>query len=402
MIHVSQAAELPRSGPVYIFGAGEAGKQLKDIYDAIPTAHVAGFIDNGKTGTLDGLPVYDFSGFLAVREPGSAVVLASVYLAEMAVQLSEAGISSYYNAQPLIETAILERRTETDIHDLGPVERLETWVEFLYRRLQRQENLSRACARALGLGEPRTRTLDAFEYQWSHDAVNSGPASHYNDDFRRRAPSNVCSLTGFDPSWFRGRSVLDGGCGDGRFSHALCRLGARVMSVDMSESGVRQASRNCAAFPDHRAKRANLLTLDLGEEFDLVFSFGVAHHTGDTELALTNLARHVKPGGYLTMMIYGQPRWERFGDVYYDIRKERLMQKVAHLSLEEAERVVVAECDENERQGWFDAVTPIVEDHYTVEQAVSMLRAAGLEEIVNLHVGSRHLYFRGRRPEART
>lgn len=400
MIHVSQVSDLPKSGGVYIFGAGQGGQIIKDLYKNIPVTTVLGFIDNAKTGTLSGLPVYDFPTFLNVRDQDAAIVLTSVHLAELAAQLAEAGIHRYYNAFPLIEMVLLEEATTEATKTISPLEQLETRAEYLYRRMQRQENLLRACMHALGLSAPRDQTLAAFEYQWSHKAVNHGPASHYSPEFRRRAPSNVCSLTGFDPSWFKGRSVLDGGCGDGRYSHALCQLGAQVLSVDMSESGVRQAKENCAAFPNHRAKVANLLTLDLGESFDLVFSFGVTHHTGDTEKAIRNLAQHLKPGGYLALMIYGQPRWDHFGDFFYDVRKDRLFHKVAHLTLEEAEKLVIEDCPEEERQGWFDAVTPVVEDHYTVEQMVAMLRNAGLEEITNLHVGSRHLFFRGRKPVA--
>lgn len=400
MIHVSQISDLPQTGKIYIFGAGQGGQIVSEIYKKIPGATILGFIDNAKTGTLNDLPIHDFPSFLKVRDQSASILLTSVYVAELAAQLAEAGITRYYNTYPLIETTVIEKGAAETLSKLSPMEQLETRVDYLYRRMQRQEDLLRACIQTLGLTAPRVQTLAAFEYQWSHKNVNQGPASHYNPEFRRRAPSNVCSLTGFDPSWFKGRSVLDGGCGDGRYSHALCQLGARVLSVDMSESGVRQAKENCAAFPDHRAKVANLLTLDLGETFDLVFSFGVTHHTGDTQKAISNLANHLKPGGYLALMIYGQPRWEHTEDFLHDVRKDRMFHKVAHLTLEEAEKVVMEECAEEERQGWFDAVTPVVEEHYTVEQMVAMLRTAGLEEITNLHVGSRHLFFRGRKPAA--
>lgn len=400
MTHVSKVKDLPHTGKIYIFGAGRDGQIINDIYKEIPNATVQGFIDNVRTGSLSDLPIFDFPTFLSIWDRDAAIVLASVHLAEMAVQLAGAGIERYYNAFPLIETVLLEDNAAKVAEKLSPLEKLKTRVEYLYYQTQRQENLLRACMQALNLAAPRNQTLAAFEYQWSHNTVNHGPGSHYSPEFQRRASSNVCSLTGFDPSWFKGRSVLDGGCGDGRYSHALCQLGAEVLSVDMSESGVEQAKENCSDFNTHRAQVANLLTLDLGETFDLVFSFGVTHHTGDTEKAISNLIKHLKPGGYLALMVYGQPRWDHIEDFLHDVRKDRLFHKVAYLTLEEAEKVVIEECSEEERQGWFDAATPVVEDHYTVEQMVTMLRNGGLEEITNLHVGSRHLFFRGRKPGA--
>lgn len=398
MIHVSHVSELPQNGRIYIFGAGEGGTTIKALYGNIPGAEIAGFIDNGKTGEIDGVRILSFDEFKNIHDRDDHVLLASVYLAEMAEQLRGAAIGRYYNVAPLVESTIMDQRTAEYLRDVGDAERMSVRVEYLYRHMQRMEELLRACAQRIGVDEPRQRTLAAFEYQWAN--VNQGPASHYDADFRRRAPSNVCSYTGLDPSWFPGRSVLDAGCGDGRFSHALCQLGAKVLSVDMSETGVRRAKENCAAFPEHRGKVANLLTLDLGETFDLIYSWGVTHHTGDTDRAIANLARHLNPGGYLVLMVYGYPRWEHFGDFHFDLRKERLMYAVRNLPLEQAEAVIKAECAENERQGWFDAVTPTVEDHYTPGQMDAMLRAVGLEDIVNLHIGSRHLFFRAKRPAA--
>jgi SAM-dependent methyltransferase len=44
--------------------------------------------------------------------------------------------------------------------------------------------------------------------------------------------------------------------------------------------------------------------VDLGRQFDVVFSIGVLHHTDDPDRSVANLARHVKPGGRLIVWVY--------------------------------------------------------------------------------------------------
>lgn len=388
---VRDIRDLPTDGTILIFGAGGAGRRIKAAYDRIGVA-VRGFVDNQKTGTIDDVPVLDLPAFLELRSDDTRLVVASMYIAEIAQQLVRHGVTDYVNAYPLVESLIAAERSDAT----SPLEALSTKTEYLYWRMIRLEEIIQTSLRRLAGETYREQTLGSFDYQWK--AVNKGRASHYNEDFRRQAPSIVCSLTGFDPSWFQGRRVLDAGCGDGRFSHALCALGASVLSVDMSEHGIAAARENCKAFPGHRAQRADLLALALDETFDLVFCFGVAHHTGDTAGAVARLADHVAPGGYLALMIYGQPRWHELGDFQHDLRKERLFQELRHLTPEEAHARLAEEVAAEDQQGWFDAATPSLEDHHTAGQLSGMLRNVGLQDIVNLMPWSRHLHFRARRP----
>jgi SAM-dependent methyltransferase len=54
----------------------------------------------------------------------------------------------------------------------------------------------------------------------------------------------------------------------------------------------------------------NILTMDLGEVFDVIINMGVLHHLSDMSLGLKNLARHLAEGGYLVLWLYG--RYGRF------------------------------------------------------------------------------------------
>jgi 2-polyprenyl-3-methyl-5-hydroxy-6-metoxy-1,4-benzoquinol methylase len=108
-----------------------------------------------------------------------------------------------------------------------------------------------------------------------------------------------------------GRSFLDIGCGSGLFSLAARRLGARVHSFDCDPQSVACARelrrRYFTADPHWTIEEGSALDMPylagLGR-FDVVYSWGVLHHTGAMWQALENAAALVAPGGKLFLAIY--------------------------------------------------------------------------------------------------
>jgi ubiquinone/menaquinone biosynthesis C-methylase UbiE len=132
----------------------------------------------------------------------------------------------------------------------------------------------------------------------------------------------------FDQHW--GESVLEIGCGMGTDALQFAKGGATVNVVDLTEAAI-----------DITRKRFNLYGYMLGSQvadaenlpysdniFDVVYSFGVLHHTPDTEKALHEAVRVLKPGGRLIVMLYhthslhtflgsltyGRKEWVRLAD----------------------------------------------------------------------------------------
>jgi 2-polyprenyl-3-methyl-5-hydroxy-6-metoxy-1,4-benzoquinol methylase len=104
----------------------------------------------------------------------------------------------------------------------------------------------------------------------------------------------------------RGKSVLDLGCGSGVLSCLIAEQGAKVTAVDLTQAGV-EVTRQAAeawGYPVNIARMdAEKLALDSGS-FDYVFSWGVLHHTSDTDRAFSEVARVLRTGGHGLIMVY--------------------------------------------------------------------------------------------------
>lgn len=134
-------------------------------------------------------------------------------------------------------------------------------------------------------------------------------------DTRQLEQATDSLLNSFGGEQFPSRRFIDVGCGSGLFSLAAMHLGAReVVSVDVDPNAVACANylRKRERLPanwtvkDGSILDANFVrTLGCGE---LVFSWGVIHHTGDLWSAFTNLTQLVCPGGLLCVAIYNRPR----------------------------------------------------------------------------------------------
>src|SRR5436190_13410341 len=109
----------------------------------------------------------------------------------------------------------------------------------------------------------------------------------------------------------RGQRFLDAGCGSGLFSLAARRLGAEVTSFDFNPRSVRctEELRRRFAQGDSLWSVTTGSLLDPGfmdqlGQYDVVYSWGVVHHTGRMWDAVDHLCRRVADDGRFWLAIY--------------------------------------------------------------------------------------------------
>ena len=119
----------------------------------------------------------------------------------------------------------------------------------------------------------------------------------------------------------RGLRVLEVGVGIGADYLEWLRAGARATGVDLSPASLERARRRCelAGFhPDLRVADAEHLPF-ADHTFDVVYSYGVMHHSPDTAQCFREAWRVLKPGGQARIMLYHHPSltgamlWLRYG-----------------------------------------------------------------------------------------
>jgi 2-polyprenyl-3-methyl-5-hydroxy-6-metoxy-1,4-benzoquinol methylase len=147
-----------------------------------------------------------------------------------------------------------------------------------------------------------------------------------DDDRIRRAEKSLQDFLGQER--LDGLSFLDIGSGSGLFSLAARRLGALVHSFDYDTDSVgctqELRHRYFADDPNWIVEQGSALDTEyLGRlpQFDIVYSWGVLHHTGQMWRALDLVKGLVKPGGRLFIAIYNElgaitDEWRRIKEKY--------------------------------------------------------------------------------------
>lgn len=135
-----------------------------------------------------------------------------------------------------------------------------------------------------------------------------------NDERIAGAEASLKAMLGIET--LAGRRFLDAGCGSGLFSLAARRLGATIHSFDYDPSSVACALElKRRYFPDDGAwtiEEGSVLDqvyLKRLGRFDVVYSWGVLHHTGRMWDGLANVAPLVADGGQLFIAIYNDQGW---------------------------------------------------------------------------------------------
>jgi 2-polyprenyl-3-methyl-5-hydroxy-6-metoxy-1,4-benzoquinol methylase len=115
---------------------------------------------------------------------------------------------------------------------------------------------------------------------------------------------------------WRGKKVLEIGCGIGTDTVNFARHGASVTAVDLSPESLKIAAQRVALFglgdlvkfySGSAEELTSFLPLDT---YDLIYSFGVIHHTPHPDRVLEQVRSYVKPGTTVKVMVYHRHSWK--------------------------------------------------------------------------------------------
>ena len=152
-------------------------------------------------------------------------------------------------------------------------------------------------------------------YDWRGDIPYAPGSTEHLDEVERRfleaswfaqAPGTrpYSALIPFDE--LAGKDVLEIGSGTGVHARLLAEAGAQVTAVDLTPTAVELTTRRLTL----AGLLANVVEADAESlpfpdaSFDFVWSWGVIHHSEDTLRVVSEIARVLRPGGRLALMVY--------------------------------------------------------------------------------------------------
>lgn len=114
---------------------------------------------------------------------------------------------------------------------------------------------------------------------------------------------------------WKGKRVLEIGCGIGTDTMNFARAGAEVTAVDLSEKSIEIARLRASVYGLSNIQfchgNAEQLTSFIpGGPYDLIYSFGVIHHTPHPERVIEQLSLCSRPGTALKIMVYHRSSWK--------------------------------------------------------------------------------------------
>ena len=163
-----------------------------------------------------------------------------------------------------------------------------------------------------------------------------------------------------------GSDVLEVGCGSGIAAQMLAEAGATLTAVDLTPWAVETTRARLDAFGlDAEVFEADGEALPFDDaSFDLVFSWGVIHHSSDMDRALRELVRVCRPGGTLVLMVYHRR------SLFYATYKafQRFLPLARRLGLH----------FEGARAGETEG---LIARHFTIDELRAKLEAGGLRDV---------------------
>ena len=168
--------------------------------------------------------------------------------------------------------------------------------------------------------------IDKVQAYWNarpcnirHSPRPVGTREYFDEVEKRKyfVESHIPAFADF-PKW-NGKAVLEIGCGIGTDTINFARAGAKVTVVELSDESLRVAQQRANIFglqsqiTFHRGNAEQLPDIIAAQPFDLVYSFGVIHHSPRPEVIIDHIrTRYMGPQSELRLMVYAKACYKLF------------------------------------------------------------------------------------------
>ena len=149
-----------------------------------------------------------------------------------------------------------------------------------------------------------------------HSSCEIGTREYFDQVENRKyfVESHIPGFAEFD-NW-KGKKVLEIGCGIGTDAVNFARNGAIYTGIELSEKSLEITKKRFEIFglkgTFYNIDAQNLDELSqVGRDFDLIYSFGVIHHSPDPQKIVDNCLSLLKADGILKVMVYAENSWKK-------------------------------------------------------------------------------------------
>lgn len=165
-------------------------------------------------------------------------------------------------------------------------------------------------------------TIDSVYHFWNerpcnikHSSKEIGTKEYFEEVTKRKyiVEPHIINFANFEN--YKNKNVLEVGCGIGTAAQSFIEHGANYTGLDLSDKSIEIAKQRMEVFNLYgNIFQGNIEEIDninnIG--FDLIYSFGVLHHTPDIEKSIYNIHKMLKKGGEFKMMLYAKNSWKYF------------------------------------------------------------------------------------------
>jgi SAM-dependent methyltransferase len=208
--------------------------------------------------------------------------------------------------------------------------------------------------------------------------------------------------SGMEKDDWSGKRFLDVGCGIGRNSYWPLTYGAEsCLSIDIDDRTLAAARENLSGYENAVVENRSAYEINEDGSFDVAFSIGVIHHLDDQPAAVKQMSMAVRPGGTVLVWLYGYENNEWLLKFFDPVRRflfskmplsfvyalswpaTAMLWLVLKLGIGRTEymRLIRTFSFRHLRAIVYDHMIPKIAKYYREEEAIELLRGAGLTNV---------------------